>query len=359
MDFIKDQNPTALYEVGIKSGDKLPEYVKEASVLQEEDVKNLAPTAFADSVNRLFPVHTKAATYMSAVYLAGQGLHGSHVYNRVKQAAEYFDIQADIDYAISLLPSTTEKKASAKPAEYAITFQMDEDNWTAYPINTELELQKAALDIARDWKDDHIPTDWFYTGARNIVKKANALGISRDLLPASVWNMGEERLVDFEHAAHEAIYRASDNENKNNEYIKTVKEAADGKISVEEAIDKWMYLDAQNNFNHHLYGAPHQAFYSGPKVSDIEKFAADHVVIEDVMVPMESILELMSNEGKTIKRAFNKEAAEKVLTALSDATHSVYIGKEPHKVAAMVSARVKHLEVSQRKEILKLLLQSV
>lgn len=349
MDFTTDQNPTALYEVGIKAGDKLPEYVKEASVLQAEDVAPLANIAFADSFNRLFPIHTKAATYMSAVYLAGNGDTKSHTFKNVQKAAEFYGITEDVDAAIDLLPQT-EKSASAKQEKYALHFNLEEENsWEAYPINNEVEVSKAAMDVLRDWHDDHIPADWFFRAAQNVVKQAHALNIDHNTLPAAIWSVGEERLVDFNNALEAAKYRAREAGEK--DYAEAVKEAAEGKITVDEMLDKWMFLDVLNSVNHKTAGTPHEILFSGPLASEVEKLAAERVFIQDVLVPTEAVKKLAADNGKSIKRAFRKEVAENIISIVSMLDNSTA------KSAAEATKAISKLAEEHRKELLNLLLE--
>lgn len=353
MDFITDKNPTALYEVGIKAGSKLPDYVKEAHMLQEEDVSNLSSAAFADSANRLHPIHTKAAAYMSAVYLAGAGKQDSLEFQLVKQAAEFFEIEDDVDFALSLLPQTS-KSASHElwQEKYALTFNIEEDDsWQAYPINTSVEVTKAATDVIRDWLDEHIPSDWLYHAAKNIVKQAKALNIARNDLPARIWDMGEERIIDFNHAMEVAEHRKQAGYANGQEYIDLVKEASAGVISVNTALDQWMTLDTVNKVNHRYVDSPHEAFYSGAKVSEIEKAASQNIFISDVMVPVNEVLKLAADKCTLIRMSFRKEAAENIIGIIN----TLNAGEE--KSAAEASLKIAKLPEPQRKELLNLLLQ--
>lgn len=353
MDFIRDQNPTALYEVGIRAGDSLPNYVKEASILQEEELTHLADTAFADSIHRLHPIHTKAATFMSAVYLAGAGAQGTSEFNTVKEAADFHGISADVEAAIQLL-AVNEKSASEErlPVPHAITFELHEnETWTAYPMANDVQVVKAATDVVRDWNDGHIPTDWLFAAAKNIVKRATALDMYRNSIPDRIWALGEERLVDFSAAETAAETRKHAGVTDITEYEQAVKKAADGTISVAEAIDTWMYLDTTNNVNHKRYISPHEAFYSGPKVSTVEKLAAENVIIENIMVPINAFTKLADNNGNMVRASFRKEAAENILS-IADMLKTASA-----KTASTASAKLSKLTLDQRKEVLNLLTQ--
>lgn len=352
MDFIKDQNPTALYEVGIKAGEALPDYVKEAAMLQEEDVANLADSAFADRVNRLHPIHTKEATYMSAVYLAGAGLTSSEEFATVKRAAEFYGIDKDVEDAIALLEPTRKEASEAfvSTEKFALSFNMEEeDTWSAYPINSELEVTKAATEVVKDWVDEHIPTDWLRHAAINIVKRANELNISRNEIPDKIWNLGAERLVDFDNAESVAASRCLAGVADTSAYLDAVKQAAAGSISVEQAVDQWMLLDAQNSVSHKRYTSPQEAFYSGASIADIEKLASSNVCISDVLVPVPVFSKLASTNMNAVLMAFRPEVASTIINIAKELDSA-------EKVAS-ASARVSKLNETQRKELLNVLMQ--
>lgn len=347
-DFTKDQNPTALYEVGIKAGDSLPNYVKEASILQEEDLVSLHDCAFADQANRLHPIHTKAATYMSAVYLAGEGKSDSKEFQAVKAAASLFDIEDDIDAALSLLPQAeksadTHELASEK---YALSFNIEEDDtWKAYAINNEVDVTKSATDAVRDWNDGHIPTDWFFHAARNIVKRANELNISRNEIPEKVWSFGEDRMVDFDNVDYAIGERNFAGIADVSEYTQALKQAAAGEISVEQAIDTWMGLDAVNNISHKRVTSPHEAFYSGAKIAHLKNMAESNIFISDIMIPATEFDKLASDNYKVVRMAFRKEAADNIINILSENN------------TAKTTAKIASLESNQQKQLLNLLLK--
>jgi hypothetical protein len=346
MDFTKDQNPTALYEVGIKAGDSLPDYVKEASLLQEEDLVSLHDCAFADSSNRLHPIHTKAATYMSAVYLAGAGMIDSEEFSVVKEAAALFDIEQDIEDAIALLPQVEKSAHELASEKYALNFQIEEeDSWKAYSINNEVEVTKAATDVIRDWNDEHIPTDWFFHAARNIVKRATELNIARNDIPEKVWRFGEERIVDFSNVDFAIGERSRAGVGDVSEYEQALKQASTGVIPVEQALDTWMGLDAVNNISHKRVTSPHEAFYSGAKVAYLKDLSEKNIFVSDIMIPAEEFNKLATDNYKQVRMAFRKEAAENIINILSE------------KDVAKTSAKIASLESNQQKQLLSLLLK--
>ena len=86
---------------------ELPDFVKEASVVDEKELNSLPRTAFGDPVNRKYPITSRKDTYLSALYFR-------------KHASEYEDkeyasqVKENIDKALDLwdIPHTLKKKAS-------------------------------------------------------------------------------------------------------------------------------------------------------------------------------------------------------------------------------------------------------
>jgi len=84
---------------------ELPDFVKEASVVDLKEINNLPRTSFGDPVNRKFPLASKKDTFLSALYFR-------------KHASEYDDedyrdaVKENIDEALEMwgLPHTISKK---------------------------------------------------------------------------------------------------------------------------------------------------------------------------------------------------------------------------------------------------------
>lgn len=105
----------------------MPEYVKQASMdeLSEETLDSLPNNVFADSTQRYYPCHTKAATWISLGYFL-QDYNNipdgkrEALLDRLEKSAKYFGITDD--YA-DLLSRTIaqEKQAAAIPKSNAVT----------------------------------------------------------------------------------------------------------------------------------------------------------------------------------------------------------------------------------------------
>lgn len=92
MDHLQDNLKKNIYRLH-KEG-SLPDYVGEYS---QEDSSNEPSHIFADRVKREFPIHTKADTFLSAVYAkeASEEIP-SDVKHRIDQAVEFWNINSDL-----------------------------------------------------------------------------------------------------------------------------------------------------------------------------------------------------------------------------------------------------------------------
>lgn len=66
LDQIQDANESGLYQ--LHNVVEFPEFVKEASKLTAEEASELPPAAFAMPTHRMYPVHTRADTWLSSAY---------------------------------------------------------------------------------------------------------------------------------------------------------------------------------------------------------------------------------------------------------------------------------------------------
>jgi len=113
---------------------ELPDYVKEANVVDGEYCIKLASSNFADVVHRKFPIDTKANCWTSALYFYG-GQHNKNASNkqietRLEQAGKVWGINSDIDVIKqAFIPKNV-------TVDYAIRFIDDGRTITRCPYHT-------------------------------------------------------------------------------------------------------------------------------------------------------------------------------------------------------------------------------
>jgi hypothetical protein len=183
IDQSKDYSNRELYSY--LSGVSIPEFVKQASLDDiKADPKKVERTAFADGYNT-FPIHKKAAAFISAVYFLNKHnelkvVKGERYVQKVAteldQAAKIYGIQKDIsDYAIDMLT----KAAALEPQDQSISVMAGGSEIELFTIKTAADLNEQS-----NWfvnKLNNYPVEWRRDIADQFVKAAELLGV--DELP--------------------------------------------------------------------------------------------------------------------------------------------------------------------------------
>ncbi len=317
LDIISDQNPSFLPSIA----DALPDYVKSAAVPSADDVASLSAHAFADPVHRLHPIHNKAATVLTAAYLAAHGAAAdADEMLRVKKASELFGVSSDVDAVIAACGAFTKSAAAADDAPaFALMVKMAEDDATAsafYPLTTPAQVQDSARDMATDYANGKLPVLFYKSAAVTLMEALPRFGMQSSVIMREVAEMAEERVPDFEKAAwHIGMRRlvpgvAAEHLEL---YSDIVKSAAADPAQVEtcaaliEEIDRQIgvkYAGAQVN--------PWRAFHDGETMANIKLAAAANVVLSSVMVPTAVFSQVPE---KSIRMKMAKNYADVVVEA--------------------------------------------
>lgn len=347
-DFVRDANPKPLYKAGnLKS---IPDYIQDYALPMPEYLDGLASAAFADPTNRLHPIHEKAATILSGIYLHGTGKGSSKEMDNVKAAASVFGVEEDLDKVIAEFGETFNKQASesAPNIKYAMIVELEggkQSNF--YPISSEVQVRDSAVSLHNSLMNGTIPSDWAHHAAVKIVKSAKTLGINSNDIPARITQLGTERLVDIDHAKMAADLRRYDGveEDGVHVYADIVKMAEEDPASVEECIKLWADLDMTHGIKYAKTFTPEEAFYAGELVDNIEKMASEVVLIKEIMVPSATFSRL---SPELINSYFRKEAAQTIQEAVKLASEN----------PADATCKLEGLDEENQTELLKLLIQA-
>ena len=118
---INDQRARILMELETSGG--LPEFVKEASFIPEEDLKKLPATAFAGRKDRKYPVHTADLTFISALEAEKEGaMDDPLISERINNAVELWNIGDALDDYRDRINERIEKAADDLPEEVEIVY---------------------------------------------------------------------------------------------------------------------------------------------------------------------------------------------------------------------------------------------
>lgn len=353
MDFVKDRNPFPIYQADRMVG--LPDYVKQAAQISPGELDDMDSIAFADGAAREFPIHTKAATWLSAAYAAGTGLFDNpvvpgHIGERIKSAAAFHEITSDVDTLLAAFASHV-KEAAAPEISYALSVDFGDHGGALgvqnfYPLQDVYDIVKSARDMLNDLEGGRLPVNYFRDASQELVKAARAESVNFDDIHPRVLAAGDERLPDYEHALLCADLRK--NAGVDDEGLELYKAAALGAKhepgEIARWVDLWLDLDSTYGVKYAQHQPnPYEAFFAGPQVPDLDKVASAVVVIESVMVPKAVIADLPED---AIRRNFSKEAADKITEAVKCA----------HADPAVASNLLEAITRDERKELLNLTL---
>jgi hypothetical protein len=142
-----------------------PPYAKEASEIQRGGVVDEIPQhMFAVPGQRLFPAHTKAATWYSALLAAAQasqlGSHTETVRDILCKTAAYFAIEADVRSLFEKVAADASDATKMLPDTHFALVWVDETGQTqrSYPLRNRYEV-KAAADWFGKYRNDFVFRD--------------------------------------------------------------------------------------------------------------------------------------------------------------------------------------------------------
>ncbi len=299
-DFTTD--PQMSFMLLLKEAGAIPSWLDQ--IPEPEDVAKLPNVAFADTFERKMPLHTKAAAFMSAVSVGVYGYPESPSWmNRLKAACVSYGITDEVEKAHAVLaPESYHKAAAEGNQKKAWALELVPTPGAApsryYPINNPDEIEDSALKLASDMFKEKLPGTWFAEAADNLIKAADAHGLSRTRLPATVLALGEDRLPSPEYL-QEQIERRVKQASLGSEVEEIYKEAAEMAISGDasplDAAHVWEMADRKFGIRlTDTVASPVASFRSGMTRDSFHKLAGQIVPIAGIHVPFNQ-LKLLSD----------------------------------------------------------------
>ena len=335
-DYISDRNPTPLF--WLFDQDKIPNYVKDASVYEEDNLTELSDESFASKMLRRFPVHTKVSTFLSAAYYYGNQLDYPDVEARIKSAAEAHGIEGDVEDLHYVFQPKTTKQAGVLKA--ALTLDIGDGNGEQhfYPINTKEALVASAETAAEDYHTGRLPLELHRQVSMAIMKEATDLSVDLREIPGSVQRLGTHRVPDFDHALtcvnirKSAANLSDEVHDVYTDVIKSAKHEFENSqqsfVERDLAMTKWaellLDLDRQNGIERydgqHLL-TPYETIFSGETYEEIEKAGSQVLFVNDAPVPVQAVKAIPEKE---IHNRFNKDVACDIIGLQKEASEDVY-----------------------------------
>lgn len=179
-------------QIADKTGDDLvrlaklhefPEFVKSASMDQTLTPQNLAVTVYADPVNKLYPCHTAASTWLSSLYFgekkaAYASEESARVQERLDHYSQYWRISGDVNQMQERSEALHKEAAAELPDDaYAWVWRDEDGNKDRkLPLRNAVEV-KRACEWLHSYRDD-IPFRDRNVVANKILEKAGEFGAS-------------------------------------------------------------------------------------------------------------------------------------------------------------------------------------
>lgn len=183
MSNLRDSNLQSLYRlINQFVGGSPPDFVKQADEQVDRDVDALSVAFFADPSTRQFPLHTKSATWASALYLLGEHANGQPwtsdfpweaAVARVEKAAAIHQIAGEVGALRAATTGPLLMKVASSEGLYALDVTHEGHRITRFPITTPDLVKESAgrLYAARD----RYPYGWRKTAAINLLDAAATL----------------------------------------------------------------------------------------------------------------------------------------------------------------------------------------
>ena len=126
---------------------EVPSFVKEADMLDQEEIDKLPDTAFASVDDRKLPITDPANVYVSAAYYFNANEKNAEVEGRIVKAAELFEISDEIK---NILPDTNTKIAAED--------NQKESRWEISATYKNGDIKKFAGDLSsiEKFQDDFV-----------------------------------------------------------------------------------------------------------------------------------------------------------------------------------------------------------
>lgn len=165
----------------------MPDFVKSASSekLYGSDL-GLSAKLYADPFNKLYPCHTKAATWLSSLFFLNNkqenkynSKEASIIEQKIDKFAKYFNVSKEVDQLkIDFKKASSTNLDKLSDEMFALVFTQDNKKERYYPLRNGNEIKQAAAYI--DQYKDVIPLVERQKMAQKILDRAESVGVSFD-----------------------------------------------------------------------------------------------------------------------------------------------------------------------------------
>lgn len=144
-----------------------PDFVKQADHAKiHGDPEAMKPHMYADVTKRLFPCHTKAATWMSSLFFGANQrkfapAEAVHIQERIIKSASYWGIAPEVDMLWQKMASDVVRGYEAVPDDqFALVWVADGQKHRNYPLTNSTQVKQASDWFGQyhgefNWSDKH------------------------------------------------------------------------------------------------------------------------------------------------------------------------------------------------------------
>jgi hypothetical protein len=182
VDYCADTNHQRLHKLSRLV--TMPDFVESAPIAKQQEIVALPNEVFADPVNRKFPLHTKAATWLAQAYFS----HDRHLYTtqqastiqaKIEKAAKYWSIDEFTKQARNgVETSMARTPPDLSDEDYALVVEQDGHKNPMLPIHNAESVKAAAATLYN--MRSKCPYEWRLLAARKILHKAAQLKVGLD-----------------------------------------------------------------------------------------------------------------------------------------------------------------------------------
>jgi len=164
----------SLFDEGV-----LPDFTKSASILDRSEQGELGRTAFADQINRRFPVHTPEHTLISAGYFFKQSCHETEprvVRDRLAKAAYAHEVETEFLGIARQLASGDRVPLEKRAESYNLLVERHGKLHGKFFTPNIPMLKEAEAHFVGNYRK--YPITWRVETCQNLIKQAQRMGVN-------------------------------------------------------------------------------------------------------------------------------------------------------------------------------------
>lgn len=346
-----------------KTASYTPDYIKNAS---EESLTTLPEglnnIAFADQYNRVLPLHSKEACYMSTVYALHAGTYDGLIRERLEKAAKAFGIAEDIGQLKEAFVPKVNEVHVASSAQHALYVKSASGQLEGvYPLHVDNpdDIRSTMEKVQGEFLRGCLPLPLFKSAASRLVKLAKEAGCPQLSQQGLYKTIATPRLPEFDKMAIQleinSSYYPEDVAAELKESWKNLsKEASQNSNSRDlgkrlmEFCDTCMEVDIATEAATKCagYQDPYSCVFTGYSKEDLHKMASSVFEVYGQCVPMSALSDEAIGALKPFLNTKQASTLEEAVSAYNEE------GSDHFKEASAVDALMRSMDPETQRDVL-------